>query len=175
MPGLAGCQFGRPAASVQVQAPILVRGNNLEQVWEQTIDVLHDYNFEIARENKQDGVIESKYKIGAGLAEPWHKDSVGFTSRLESSMQSIRRRVFISITPTEDGFLVTVEVFKELENLVGLAANSAGGATFQESAPLQRDLNVVVGQTAPSGWIAQGHDTLLEQDISAKLVSAFGR
>ena len=36
--------------------------------------------FEIARENKLDGVIETQYKTGAGILEPWHPDTVGLSS-----------------------------------------------------------------------------------------------
>lgn len=169
---LSGCQMWQPRQTVNTTGPLFVPGNDLEPVWERVVDVLHGYQFEIARQNKLDGVIETKYKIGSGLLEPWHKDSVGFRNRLESSLQSIRRRAFVNITPVEGGFLVTVSVHKELENLTGLAANSAGGATFQENTPLQRDLNVVVGQTAPSGWVPQGRDYDLEEHMSARLRQA---
>lgn len=155
--------------------PIFVAGGEMEQIWERSVDVLHDYRFEIDRENKLDGIIETKYKVGASLAEPWHRDSVGLENRIESTLQSIRRKVFLTITPTEGGFLIGVQAHKELEDLAGLAANSAGGATFQESTPLQRDLNLVVGQTAPSGWIPQGRDIMLEQDLITHLQRTFSR
>ncbi len=67
------------------------------------------------------------------------------------------------------GYLVTVEAVKELEDLPGLAANSPGGATFMESRPLDRDLNLVVGQSAPSGWLWAGRDYQLEQSILGQL------
>ena len=149
--------------------PIMVPTNNQDAMWEQVIAVLHDHNFEIARENKIDGMIQSEYKVGSGILEPWHKESVGLENKLESSLQSIRRRVFVSVTPTEGGFLIGVEAFKELEDLPGIAANSAGGATFQDNNPLQRDLNLVVGQSTPSGWINQGRDVALEERILAKI------
>lgn len=159
----------------EYKSTIYIPASNPEMVWERTVDVIHYYNFAIARENKLDGVIETEYKVGSGLTEPWHRESVGFANRLESTLQSIRRRLFVSITPAEGGFLVGVEAFKELENLVGRAEKSAGGATFQESAPLQRDLNLVVGQSAPSGWIPQGRDLALEQDMLQRLQAAFAR
>ncbi len=148
---------------------IFVPANNFEAVWERTVDVIHDYRFPIKRENKLDGVIETEYKVGASLLEPWHRDSVGFESRLESSLQSIRRRAFVSITPAEEGYLVSVEVFQELEDVVGIATNSAGAATFQENSLLERDLNLVVGQSRPSGWIPQGRDIRIEQAMLARL------
>ncbi len=168
-----GCAGFRPVGPPS--NPVFIPGGNQEVVWERAVDVLHDYPFEIARENRLDGVIETQYKVGSGLLEPWHKESIGFDERLESTLQSIRRRAFVSITPAEGGFLVGVEAFKELEDLPGLAANSAGGATFQENRALDRDLNQVVGQTAPSGWIPVGRDLALEADLLNRLRHGFSR
>jgi hypothetical protein len=165
----AGCQTLRTVPQGPVGQPLFVASANQDVVWERTVDVLHEYPFYIRREDRLDGVIETEYKTGSGILEPWHKDSVGHDQKLESTLQSIRRRVVVNITPAEGGFYISVEAYKELEDLVGLAANSAGGATFQESTPLQRDLDLVVGQTAPSGWILQGRDFALEQDILARL------
>ena len=47
--------------------------------------------------------------------------------------------------------------------------DSPGGATFLESKPLDRDLNLVVGQSAPSGWLWAGRDYQLEQSILGQL------
>ncbi len=167
--------LGRPPANYAVRAsnPIFIRANNDEVVWERTVDVLHDYQFQIARENKLDGLIETKYKVGSGLLEPWQRESIGFRNRLESTLQSIRRRAVVSVTPQEGGYLVGVEAFKELEDVGGVVENTAGGATFQEAYPLQRDLNLVVGQSAPSGWIPIGRDLPLEQNVLARLQRAF--
>ena len=130
-------------------------------MWERTVDVVHDY-FEIARESRLDGVIETKPLVAAGMLEPWHRDSVGLENRLEGTLQSIRRRAFINVTPAEGGYLVSVDVFKEQEDVTTTPDKSAGNSTFQESRPLQRDLSLVVGDSAPDGWIALGHDQALE-------------
>lgn len=172
--GGSGCAGIRPVAP-PMGNPVFVPANNQQVVWERAVDVLHDYPFQIARENRLDGVIETQYKVGSGLLEPWNKESVGYENRLESTLQSIRRRVFVSITPADGGFLVGVEAFKELEDLPGLAANSPGGATFQENRALDRDLNQVLGQTAPSGWIPVGRDLALESDLLNRLRQAFAR
>ena len=71
------------------------------------------------------------------------------------------------------GYFVSVEAFKEREDLPGIAGNSPGAATFQESTPLQRDLNPVVGQSKPSRWIPGGRDLDLEQAILASLRGSF--
>ena len=166
----AGCASSRP---VMVSNPIYVPVRDQETVWERTVDVVHNFQFPIKREDKLDGIIETDYKVGAGLLEPWHKDSRGFTSRLESSLQSIRRRVFLNVMPAEGGYLVGVEVFKELEDVKGLAGNAGGAATFQTSSDLSRNLNLVVGETAPSGWLPQGRDAALEQVILRRLQGQF--
>jgi len=149
--------------------PVFVRANNQDAVWEHAVDVLHGHYFEIERENRLDGRIETSYKTGSGWLEPWHRDSVGSENRWESTLQPIRRKAFVSITPAEGGYFVGVEVLKELED-VQQAAHSEGGATFLDNSPLRRDLNAVVGQSSPSGWIPKGRDPALEALMLSELV-----
>ncbi|MEW4528276.1 MAG: hypothetical protein ACF8PG_14895 [Maioricimonas sp. JB045] len=175
---LSGCAGpGRaPWANVAPATnPLYVAASNEEVLWERTVDVLHDFHFELARENRLARVIETDWRVGSGLLEPWHHDSVGFTNRLESTLQSVRRRVQITIIPDDRGagYLVNVAAFKEFEDLPGVAANSPGGATFSESTPLERDLNPVVGQSSPSTWIPAGRDLALEQAILTNLQAAY--
>lgn len=167
---MTGCHSMPFRASAPVTNPIQVRANNYDLVWERTIDTLHEYHFEIARENRLSGEIETEYRTGSSVFEPWHFDAANPKERMEGTLQSIRRKVLVHITQIEGGYLVSVEAFKELEDLPGLAANSTGGATFQESKPLKRDLNLVVGQTTPSGWMAKGRDSALEQAVLTDLV-----
>ncbi len=164
-----GCAPIPATAPPAIANPVFIPSSRTEDAWERTVDVIHAYQFPIARENKLDGIIETDYKVGAGVLEPWHRDSVGFDNQLESSLQSIRRRAFINLTPVQGGYLVGINVFKEREDMAGLAANTPGGATFQESTPLERDLNLVVGQSTPSGWIALGRDVVLEQQFLSQL------
>lgn len=169
---LAGC-VAPPGVHVTGPNPIFVPVPQDEIVWERTVDVIHAYHFPIARENRLDGIIETGYFTGSGVLEPWHPDSVGLAERLESSFQSIRRRMIVSVTPAEGGYLIGVEAFKELEDLPGEAALTPGGATFQEHSPLQRDLDLVLGQSTPSGWILLGRDPNLEAAVLRTLQSQF--
>lgn len=171
MTTISGCHT-LPLASRQapVSNPIQVRANNYDLVWERTIDTLHEYQFAIAKENRLSGEIETEYKTGASLFEPWHFDAANTWERTEGTLQSIRRKILVHITQVDGGYLVSVEAFKELEDLPGVASNAATGATFRESQPLRRDLNLVSGQTAPSGWIFKGRDQALEQSLVQDLV-----
>jgi hypothetical protein len=168
---LQGCAAlpGRTAVS----NPIMVRANNPDEAWERTVDVVHDYLFEIERENKLGGVLETRYKTGANVLEPWHRDSVGLDNRLESTVQSIRRKAYVSVTPVDGGYLIGVEAHKELED-VAKAANLQGAATFLDDNVLDRDLTAVVGQATPSGWVSKGRDVALEQSMLNSLQRAFG-
>lgn len=167
--GCATMQNYGPAVS----NPVFVRANNNEEAWERTVDVVHDYLFEIERENKLGGVLETRYKTGSSCLEPWHPDSVGANNRLESTLQSIRRKAYVSVTPVEGGYLIGVEAHKELED-VAKAANLQGAATFLDDNILARDLNSVIGQATPSGWISKGRDEALEQSMLKSINRAFG-
>jgi len=173
----AGCArlrapFEPPVAMAN---PSFVRLTNDEILWEKTVDVLHGYLFEIAREDRFSRLIETQYKVGSGVLEPWHKETIGLANRLESTLQSVRRRVTVGFVPAEQqpGYLMTVEAYRELEDVPGVAANSSGAATFQENHPLEVDLNPVVGQTAPSGWVPAGRDFDLEQSLLRSLSAAY--
>ena len=166
----AGClsapQNGLTAGASSIQ----VSDSYRDSLWERAVVVLNRNHFQVARESKLEGIIETQYRGGSGLLEPWHPDSVGLSNRIESSLQSIRRRVWINMLSSGSGVMtVHVRVDKELEDLPGLAANSEGGATFAEAEPLNRDLSQVVGQTGPSRWISIGRDPALEHKLLSEI------
>ncbi len=154
-----------------------IQATNEDAVWERTADVLHEFHFNIARENRVARVMETAPRVGSSLLEPWNQDSVGLDSRLESTLQSIRRTVIVTFIPGDapGTFLVSVQALKEKEDLRGIGANSMGAATFSESTPLDRGLDPVAGQSAASEWIPLGRDAALEQAILERLRVAYAR
>lgn len=169
---ICGCT-SPPLASPTAASPgIRLNESQRDAWWERSVGVLNNNHFQIARESKLEGVIETTWRGGSGVLEPWHGDSVGISNRLESTLQSIRRRVIVLLQSSADSTLVlSVRVDKEIEDVPGLAASYEGGATFSDSQPLNRDLSQVVGQTGPSRWIPVGRDPLLEQKILAEIRS----
>ncbi|MEZ6127133.1 MAG: hypothetical protein R3C59_00460 [Planctomycetaceae bacterium] len=168
---LTGCLSG-PAVNAPLRGSnaLQISANQHDVVWERTVAVLNDLHFTVARESKLEGVIETYPRAGSNLFEPWHHDSVGYTNRLESTLQSIRRRVVVTFQPASPGMIVVnVRADKEIEDLPGIAANYEGGATFPESRPLERDLNQVVGQSSPSRWLPRGTDPALEAEIMRRI------
>lgn len=160
-----GCVVS-PTSPLRGANAVQISADQRDPVWERAVSVLNRNHFQIARESKLEGLIETEYRAGANLLEPWHPDSIGHRSRLESTLQSIRRRVTVIMQSTAPGLmLVSVRVDKEIEDLPGLAATYEGGATFSENQPLDRDLTQVIGQSGPSRWLPLGRDALLERQL----------
>ena len=167
----------RQAALPPPVNPMIVRAQSEEILWERTVDVLHDYHFNIERENRVARVIETAPRVGSGILEPWHRDSVGLPNRLESTLQSIRRRIVVTFLLGDSAgtYLVQVQAFKEKTDSYDKAIQSPGGSTFLESDPLTLDLDPVVGSNTEYGYVALGRDAELEGAILHSLRAAYGR
>lgn len=160
--------------------PTTVPMQDQNQLWDQLVDVVDDY-FQIDREQRParlqgpegevftPGKLETFPEGGSTLLEPWRGDSVGFDQRLESTLQSIRRRCEISVFPTEVGYSVEVKVFKELEDLQKPEFATASSATVQNDNSIRRFTEAVGDQNITAGWIPLGRDVLLEQEIIIRL------
>jgi hypothetical protein len=147
--------------------PLVVPATDFNAVWNKTVAVVDKY-FDIASENRLSRTIVTQPRIGATLLEPWSGDSVGFHERLESSLQTIRRFAIIKIDPAPSGgYLVKVEVRKELEDMVKPDRQAAGRAVFNNDFPVNRTREIVGPVPAPLGWINRGRDPNLEQAILA--------
>ncbi len=125
---LTGC--GRLAYRLDNSVPENFVPNPLELppaeddfVWSQVVDAVDDY-FRIAREQPVqnsggiilDGRVETSYRIGASLLEPWRKDSTSGFERLQSTLQSVRRRAIVTVRPGAAGYILEVIVQKDLED-----------------------------------------------------------
>jgi len=178
----AGCAAPPPMESVVAFSnPTFIPATNRDLFWDNLVDVTDDY-FKIVREDRvrqvgdllTEGQIETRPEIGSTLLEPWNGDSVGYYQRLESTLQSIRRQGIIRVIPEQGGFLVDVQVYKELEDVVRPQHATASAATFRTSPSVVRFTQPVGSEPRNEGWIPQGRDTLLEQRIIARLYQRFG-
>jgi len=153
----------RPVA----ENPLVVPSTDFDTVWNKTVAVVDKY-FDIASENRLSRTIVTQPRIGATLLEPWSLDSVSFTDRFESTLQTMRRFAIIKIEPAPSGgYLVKVEVRKELEDLIKPDRMAAGRAVFNNDFPVNRTREIIGPVPAPIGWIPRGRDPNLEQAILA--------
>lgn len=162
--------------------PVLVPLGDHRSVWETVVDVVDDY-FRIEREQPvrlyddtlTEGRLDTFPVVGATVFEPWRHDSADPQERLESTLQSIRRRAVVRVIPDRQGYWIDVAVLKELEDVARPEHATAGAATFRYDDSLTRVVNPVAGQEVNEGWIPQGRDVALEQRILGQLQHRFGR
>lgn len=162
-----------------VPNPLDLPARSDQFVWQQVIDTVDDY-FQISREqpvvNRQgmalEGRLETAYRIGGSILEPWRKDSTAGFERLQSTLQTIRRRAIVTVRPTGTGYAVEMVVQKELEDTdrTQYATETTAGVRHDGSRVSRQDSFDDSPQTL--GWIPMGRDTSLEQTILADL---FGR
>jgi len=172
----------RPPVTVFHDNPMLLPIADPQQAWETVVDVVDDY-FAIEREEPvrlvgdapTEGRLDTYPKVAATIFEPWDSDSAGPQARVESTLQSIRRRAAVRVVPAEGGYWIDVAVFKELEDVRRPEFATAGAATFRYDASLTRVVNPVGEQEINAGWIPQGRDTALEQRILGHLLARSGQ
>jgi len=151
------------------------------RAWETVVDVIDDY-FKIEREEPVrlagntliEGRIDTFPKVGATMFEPWEHDSANGDERVESTLQSMRRKALVRVMPAQGGYWVDVAVLKELENLPRPEFATAGAATLRYDDSLVRVVNPVGAQPPTMNWIPQGRDPALEQRILGHLLARCG-
>jgi hypothetical protein len=132
--------------------------------FEKVMDVITDYNFEIAFSNRYDGRIETFPTVAPGIGQPWKAGSPDFYQRLLASFQSIRHRAVVLIQPAQDGgYFIEVQVLKELEDLPRPARATASAVVFRGDVTVERQYEVVEAAVYDSAWIPIGRDAKIEQ------------
>ena len=141
-------------------------------VWLQVVDAVDDY-FRIAREQPVqhrgdallDGRIETAYRTGASILEPWRKDSTPGFERWQSTFQSIRRRAIVTLRPTPQGYSLEVVVQKELEDTDRTQYSTESTAGIRHDGTVVRREDRYDDSPVTLGWIPLGRDASLEQVI----------
>lgn len=175
--------FGPPVVPPQSN-PVVVPNMDRDFVWDQVVDVVDDY-FRIEYEDRvrlegdllTEGRLETYPRTASTIFEPWNHDSVSPYQRWEATLQSMRRRALVVVTPAQGGFLIDVQVYKELEDVPrpeSGAISLANAQTLRNDDALIRLTNPVGGREPTSGWIGVGRDTELEQVILAGIQARAG-
>lgn len=185
---VSGCAAGPPyggpivgSAPVFFANPAFVPYANHEHLWENVVDVVDDC-FAIKQEEPvrlvgnvlTEGRLDTFPTLGATIFEPWRRDSANDYERMESTLQSIRRRALVRVIPADRGYWLDVAVYKELENVRSPTGSATGSATFHFDTTLTRVVGPIDEQETNEGWIPRGRDTALEQQILEQLLARFG-
>lgn len=176
-----GCSSYRPFStrefSWQLNAPtshnpIFVSSCDHEFLWSVLVDVI-DSHFEISREMPvrlydhvlTEGRLDTKPKIGASIAEPWHADSVGIRERIDCTLQTIQRRAIARVIPEANGYLIELFVYKELEDNKNPLKSSSSAANLRFVDDVDEFTDRIDIETGTAGWIMIGRDTGMEDRL----------
>lgn len=141
-------------------------------VWAQVVDAVDDY-FRIAKEQPVqnrpgmvlDGRLETTYRVGSSIFEPWRKDSTPGFERLQSTLQSIRRRAILTVRPNGAGYVIEVVVQKDLEDTDRSQYATETTAGVRHDGTIVRQNDYFASSPVTLGWIPLGRDASLEQAI----------
>ncbi len=170
-----------PPTAPYYQNPALVPASDHEFLWETIADVVDDY-FKIAEEQPvklvdqvaTEGRLTTYPEVGSTILEPWRRDSVSRRDKIECTLQSIRRQAEVRVVPEQNGYLVEVLVYKELENVRNPDHASAGEATFRYDSSLTRVVDSLAQRDPNDDWIDKGRDPNLEQRILSEILARAG-
>jgi len=170
-----------PPTPVYYDNPTVIPHGEPLATWEQIVDLVDDY-FPIEREEPvrlygdtlTEGRLETFSTVSRTILEPWRRDVAGGQQLLESTLQSIRRRAVVRVIPGEPGYFVEVAVYKELEDVTRPEHAASGASIFRYDSSLTRVVNPVGEQAVTEGWIPQGRDHELEQQILADIQERWG-
>jgi len=138
------------------------------RLWSACLAELKDRGFALDRVDPAHGVIETFPLVSRQWFEFWRRDVVDFPALLESSLQTVRRRVRLEVTTDSHGDPhVTCRVF--VERLSLQTAVRSGSVriedvffnTLERQSVWQRP----VGRNFPSRWVPLGEDEPLEAAI----------
>jgi hypothetical protein len=134
------------------------------------MNVVTDFGFEIAYNNRYDGRIETQPMTAPGIGQPWKPGSPDVYQRLLATFQSIRHRAIVLIQPARDGgYFVEVRVLKELEDLARPLRAAASAVTFRGDTTVERQYEVIDSAVYETTWIPIGRDLKLEQEILERI------
>lgn len=167
-----------PVPAVTFENPIFIPGTDYQRVWETVVDVVDDH-FRIEREEPvrlvgdvlTEGRLDTFPEVSSTILEPWRRDSADTYDKIESTLQSMRRRAQVRVIPVAGGYSIDVAVFKELEDMAQPEQATAGRATFPTESTQVRIVSAVGPQETHLGWIGKGRDPNLEQLLICQLQS----
>ncbi len=177
----AGPVGGYPDGQVlAVENPMFIQAGSVDSLWEPLVNTVDDF-FQIAHEERvrqvgdvlTEGRIDTYPLVSATYLEPWRRDTVTPTERLEATLQSMRRTALVRVMPANGGYLVEIQVYKEIEDVaqpegaaIGVAEVSRAASALSLNRLGDREPISVPGRL---GWIPRGRDFALEQVMLSNL------
>ncbi|MEM9827401.1 MAG: hypothetical protein AAF958_12460 [Planctomycetota bacterium] len=192
--GLLRYRLDARAPETFLPNPVQVPAVRDQFLWNAITDTVDDF-FQIAKQQPVvnsgnmvvDGRLETAYQVGGSIFEPWRKDSTAGFERLQSTLQSIRRRAIVTARPAiaagsslpmspggsvanADGYLIEVVVTKDLEDVLDPDSVSQVPEVSRHDGTLIRIGDRIDDSPLTLGWIPLGRDPQLEQRILSQIL-----
>ncbi len=148
-----------------------------EEVYNRVLDALDDY-FPIKPASRYSGVIETMPRIAPGYEQPWRTTTPDARQRLLATFQTMRHYAIARIWAGErGGYRVSIEVYKELEDLPSPSVASSSTPVFRDAPTVDRRAELITSpRSAERQWIPAGpaphRDFAFEQVILRKIQAA---
>jgi hypothetical protein len=146
---------------------------NYDRVWQESLTLLQNMGFHVNWQDYRLGVITTDPRIGPEILEFFRPDATDSDSLWESTINTFRRSVRLTITPgsAPQSWRISIEVLVEKrENPLGgpgpIAFTSAS-AFGSNALPLEN--GYTPGEVIQQYWMFVGHDPKLEKKIMDEL------
>ncbi|HVS71645.1 MAG TPA: hypothetical protein VHQ47_10365 [Phycisphaerae bacterium] len=145
-----------------------------DNIWKQSIEVLHRLGFMLDRQDYREGILITQPLMSAQVVEPWRPQQVNLKDALENTINSQRRTVRVTIEPVPgkpDFYQIGVQVLVDRQTN---PTEQIGGPVFVEgsgfggNAVALRSDYVPTTPVAPQ-WVTIGHDPDMEKKIMERL------
>jgi hypothetical protein len=145
-----------------------------DNIWQQSMLLLHHMGFELDRQDYRLGVMTTKSLPSAQIAEFWKPQHVDINDSLENTLNDQRRtvRLTISTVPGKPDFYeIGIQVLVERETN---PSENIGGPVFVEGSGFGRNSITLrsdysAPRPEPEAWVVLGHDPNLERKLINEL------
>jgi hypothetical protein len=165
---LVGCNRPHPPVEPPVEV-LVIDKDRIDDVWDETLDVLREHYFIPDRQDRRAGLIVSYPTLSKQWFEFWRDDAQGCYEVAESSLQSIRRTVEVRFVPVKNGYEVRFNVIVQRKNQPERQITSASATimAFRDKSPLTTGDRVTRGTGVI--WVTVGEDTKLANYLLHRL------
>lgn len=142
---------------------------NYQHIWQEATGLLTHLGYVLDRQDYRMGVITTRERIAAQVAEPWRRDQTNASTALENTVNYQRRKIRLTIRVVEDrpefyeiAVQVLVERLTNPQENIGDTAFARGSGFGATSLALQSDY--VAGGAAPSTPVTIDTPTVMEEE-----------
>ncbi len=171
----AGCAASRHAEWRSSSTLVVAEPSaDADRLWNSILDTLRGHGFQIDRVDRPAGVVTTLPEMSKQLFEFWRRDVATARDTWESTLNPIRRRAEVTLTPPGEGTWqnLAVAVYKERLSSPDRQFNSTGAAYqyFGDSLPSTTGHYRVT--TEHDRWLDLGRDPAMEDRILSEILAA---